>query len=66
MSTYFVTIVDGMALNQPIEYNFDIVKSEPKENISPYGNPVGNGGSFPLYSMGTTSPQPQSSMQTLR
>ncbi|XP_043519475.1 proto-oncogene c-Rel-like isoform X2 [Frieseomelitta varia] len=56
----------GMALNQPIEYNFNIVKSEPKENISPYGNPVGSGGSFPLYSMGTTSPRPQSSMQTLR
>ncbi|XP_071864541.1 dorsal isoform X2 [Bombus fervidus] len=51
------------ALNQPIQYNFNIVKSE---KISPYGGSVGSGGSFPLYSMGTTSPQPQSSMQTLR
>lgn len=66
MSTYFVTIVDGMVLNQPIEYNFNIVKSEPKENISPYVNPVGSGGSFPLYSIGTTFTQPQSNMQTLR
>lgn len=55
-----------MALNQPIEYNFNIVKSELKENISPYGNPVKSGGSFPLYSTRTTSPQPQPSMQTLR
>ncbi|KOC69051.1 hypothetical protein WH47_09608 [Habropoda laboriosa] len=60
-----VVIVDAAMLNQPNQYNFNIIKPEPIERISPYGGPVGSG-SFPLYSMGTTSPQPQSSMQTLR
>ncbi|XP_076672034.1 dorsal isoform X3 [Andrena cerasifolii] len=53
-------------LNQPFQYNFNIIKPEPMERISSYGPPVASGGSFPLYSIGTTSPQPQSSMQTLR
>ncbi|XP_076765856.1 dorsal isoform X3 [Xylocopa sonorina] len=52
-------------LNQPIEY-FNIIKPEPIDRISPYGGSVGSGGAFPLYPVGTTSPQPQSSMQTLR
>lgn len=52
-------------LSQPNQYNFNIIKPEPMERISPYGGGA-VGGSFPLYSMGTTSPQPQSSMQTLR
>ncbi|CAK9794865.1 Embryonic polarity protein dorsal [Anthophora quadrimaculata] len=51
-------------LSQPNQYNFNIIKPEPMERISPYGGGA-VGGSFQLYSMGT-SPQPQSSMQTLR
>ncbi|XP_076629054.1 dorsal isoform X2 [Colletes latitarsis] len=53
-------------LNQPIQYDFNIIKPEPMERISPYGGAVASGGSFPLYSIGTTSPQSQSTMQTLR
>ncbi|XP_053980095.1 proto-oncogene c-Rel isoform X3 [Hylaeus anthracinus] len=53
-------------LNQPITYNFNIIKSEPTERIPPFGGPVASGASFPMYSMGTTSPQPQSTMQALR
>ncbi|CAL7934589.1 unnamed protein product [Xylocopa violacea] len=53
-------------LNQPIQYNFNIIKPEPIDRISPYGSSVGSGGAFPLYPVGTTSPQPQSNMQTLR
>lgn len=62
----FDRIVDAAMLNQPIQYNFNIIKPEPMERISSYGPAVASGGSFPLYSVGTTSPQPQSSMQTLR
>ncbi|XP_006619741.1 embryonic polarity protein dorsal-like isoform X2 [Apis dorsata] len=49
------------------QYNFNIIKSEPTERISPYGYPIGSGGSFSsLYPMATTSPQSQSTIQTLR
>lgn len=61
----FDGIVDAAMLNQPFQYNFNI-KPEPLERISSYGPPVASGGPFPLYSMGATSPQPQSSMQALR
>ncbi|KZC09124.1 hypothetical protein WN55_11588, partial [Dufourea novaeangliae] len=54
----------GMLNPQPIQYNFNIIKPEPIDRISPYGGPVTSGGSFPLYSMGTNSPQ--STIQTLR
>ncbi|OAD62394.1 hypothetical protein WN48_07265, partial [Eufriesea mexicana] len=57
---------DAAILNQRIQCNFNIIKSEPMERISTYGGPAGSGGPFPLYPIGTTSPQPQSSMQTLR
>ncbi|XP_076227278.1 dorsal isoform X3 [Nomia melanderi] len=53
-------------LNQPIQYNFNIIKPEPMDRISPYGGSVASGSSFPLYSIGSTSPQSQSTMQTLR
>ncbi|XP_029047866.1 proto-oncogene c-Rel-like isoform X3 [Osmia bicornis bicornis] len=51
-------------LNQPIQYNFNIIKPEPMDRISPYGGQVASGGSFPMYSIG--NPQPQPTMQTLR
>ncbi|XP_076239617.1 dorsal isoform X3 [Calliopsis andreniformis] len=56
----------AVILNQPVQYNFNIIKPEPIERISPYGGSVTSGGSFPLFSVGTTSPQPHSTMQTLR
>ncbi|XP_076173751.1 dorsal isoform X4 [Ptiloglossa arizonensis] len=56
----------AVMLNQPIPYNFNIIKPEPMDRIPPYGGSIGGGGSFSLYSIGKTSPQPQSTMQALR
>ncbi|XP_017877915.1 proto-oncogene c-Rel isoform X3 [Ceratina calcarata] len=53
-------------LNQPFEYNFNIVKPEPIDTMSPYGGNIASGGAFPSYPMGTNFPQPPSTMQTLR
>lgn len=61
-----ICILDAAMLNQPIQYNFNIIKAEPLERVSPFGAAAASGPSFPLYSVGTTSPQPQPPMQTLR
>ncbi|XP_012283784.1 proto-oncogene c-Rel isoform X2 [Orussus abietinus] len=53
-------------LNAPVQYNFRLVKPEPMERVSPYGGGIAAGGASPLYPIATTSPQPSSSMQTLR
>ncbi|KAK2580701.1 hypothetical protein KPH14_011331 [Odynerus spinipes] len=54
---------DGL-LNQPVQYNFNLLKLEPVEPGPLYGGSIASPGSLSLYSVDATSPQPN--MQTLR